>query len=273
MASSANLKEFRLQLVNKRTQLPVNDDSGEYQVYTQGSPVRATIYNSVGTALTQAVANDDFVGRTMTDGVITFFTTQGITSVDISVLTAGGRAYWLKQITSSQQRVDVDPEKHEYTLIAGINDVASSTNMRKLGFTARKGMIVNDVYLKVTSSFRGAATGNNLFNIGITGDLDAFGKNLNLTATGYKQILVHSSTGKIFATQFAGAELANWDTSSGQTVMGWFTRKKYFTPADKQLAFARAVALTGSQTGTAAASGKAYVFYQYQLDPTANSNL
>ena len=89
---------------------------------------------------------------------------------------------------------------------------------------------------------------------------------------GYKQIQVHSTTGKIFATQFAGVQLADWDTSSGQTVMGWFTRKKYFTPTATVLTFSRAVALTASMTGTAA-KGKGYLFVSYQLDPTASSSL
>lgn len=272
MASTVANQEFFLQLVNARTKKAIDDDAGSYQVYTAGSPTRQTIYDAAGVQLTQAVQFGDFVSRTMTDGKINFFTPSSVTSVDISVLTNGGRAYFLKGVSKSQKRVDVLPEEHRYSLIFGINDSASSTALRASGFSLRKGMIVEDVFVKVTTAFAGAATGNNMINIGLAGDSDAFVRNLNVTATGYKQIRVHSSTGKIFATQFAGVQMADWDTSSGQTVMGWFTRKKYFTPTATALKFARAVALTGSMTGTNA-KGKGYVFVTYTLDPTVTASL
>jgi len=272
MAANVSLKEFYLQLVNTRTKKAIDDDAGSYQVYQPGSPTRQTIYNAAATALTQAVQFGDYVSRTMTDGVINFFTQQTVTSVDISVLTNGGRAFFLKGVPQSQKRVDVDPEEHRYTLIVGINDSASSTAQRSTGFTLRKGMIVEDVWVKTTTAFVGAATNNNVLNIGIAGDSDAFARLLNVSSVGYKQIKVHSTTGKIFATQFAGVQLADWDTSSAQTVMGWFTRKKYFTPTATVLTVARAVALTASMTGTNA-RGKGYLFVAYLLDPTVTTAL
>lgn len=265
-------KEFHFQLVNTRTGLALDDDSGTFQVYTAGSPVRLSITDAAGTTLTQEVALGNFVGRTFSNGIARFFTALSVTAVDVSVLTAKGRSFFIKGLSTSQHRVDVDPTRIEYTLVAAINDKASSTALRQLGFQAKRGMIVSDVYVKVTSAFRGALTSNNIINIGLAGDSDAFAKNIKVSSTGFKQILVHSTTGKIFATQFAGVQLADWDTSSGQTVMGWFTRKKYFCPTATQLCYARAVALTGTMTGTAAAAGKAYLFFKYELDPTIANN-
>ena len=270
--SLVNLRHYHAQLVNTRTKRPVDDDTGSYQIMTAGSPTRATIYNAAGTAQTQAVAFGNFLSQTMTDGVVEFWTDRSVSSVDVSVLTAGGRSYFLEGLTPSQHRVDVDPEKFEYTLIVGINDSASSTALRDLGFDLRKGMIVKDVFVKTTTAFTGAATGSNSLNIGISGDSDAFAKLLNVSAVGYRQILPHSTTGKIFATQFAGVELANWQTASGATNFGWYARKKYFTPTAIGLVYARAVALTASMTGTNA-KGKGYIFYQYDLDPTANAGV
>lgn len=264
-------KQFHLQLVNTRTKLPIDDDTGSFQVYTAGSPVRLSITDAAGATATQEVALGAFVSRTMTDGQLNFYTAISVTQVDISVLTAKGRSYFLKGINVSRQRVDVDPERSDYTLVVAINDKASSTTLRQLGFQAKKGMVISDVYAKVTSAFRGALTANNMINVGIAGDSDAFAKNLLIQTTGYKQILVHSTTGKIFATQFAGVELANWDTASFQTVLGWFSRKKYFVPTATQLCVAKAVALTGTMTGTAAAGGKAYLFFKYELDPTGSA--
>src|SRR5678815_2828966 len=188
MAANAALKEFYLQLVNTRTKKPIDDDAGSYQVMQPGSPTRQTIYNAAAAALTQAVQFGDFVSRTMTDGVINFFTQQTVTSVDISILTNGGRSYFLKGVSPSQKRVDVDPEEHRYSLIVGINDSASSTALRSTGFTLRKGMIVEDVFVRTTTAFTGAATGGNSLNIGLAGDSDAFAHLLNVSATGYHQI-------------------------------------------------------------------------------------
>ena len=266
------LRHYFAKLVNTRTKRPIDDDTGSFQVMTAGSPTRATIYNAAGTQLTQAVQFGNFVSRTMTDGTIEFYADRSVSSVDVSVLTAGGRAYFLEGLTPSQHRVDVDPEKQEYQLIVGINDSASSTALRQLGFSARKGMIIKDVFVKTTTAFVGAATASNRLNIGITGDSDAFARVLDVSAVGYHAILPHSTTGKIFATQFAGVELASWQTASGATNYGWYSRKPYFTPTAKALAYARAVALTASMTGTAA-RGKGYIFFVYNLDPTANAGL
>lgn len=270
---ASNYKEWYVQLINERLDKPVSDSTGVFQVYNSGAATRPVIRDASGTVLTQEVKNGDFVSRTMSNGIIRFFTNATQTAVDLSVLTAGGRAYFLKGLVPSNHRVDVDPERSDYTLIGVISDNASSTALRSTGFSARQGMIIQDVFVRVTVGFKGAATGNNTFNFGVAGNSGGFSKLQNLTATGYKSILVHSSTGKIFATQFAGTLLANWDTASAQTVLGWFTRKPYFAGAATVLAYARIVALTASFTGTKASTGKAYVFYRYSLDPTITNNI
>jgi len=264
---ASNMREWFVQLKNERLDKPIDDDTGVYQVYTAGSPTRQAIFNSAGTALTQAVAFGNFVSRTMTDGILRFFTNATCSSVDVSVLTAGGRAYFLKALAPSQHSKAVDPERTEFTLVVGTNDSASSTAQRNLGFQAKKGMIIKDVYVKTTTAFVGAATASNRLNIGVAGDSDALARLLDVSATGYHQIKVHSNTGKIYATQFAGVQLADWDTSSGQTVMGWFTRKFYFVPTATQLTIARTTVLSGTMTGTNA-RGKGYIFFVYGLDPT-----
>ena len=269
MASpSIGPKEYYLQLINTRTKRPVDDDTGVFQVYTVGSPTRATIYDAAGVRLTQSVQFGNFVSRTMTDGKISFYAAASVTSVDISVLTAGGRSYFLKGVTPSQHRVDVDPEQTEFTLVVGTNDSASSTAQRQLGFQAKKGMIIHDVFVKVTTAFVGAATASNRLNIGVAGSSSGLAKLFDVSATGYHGIKVHSTTGKMFATQFAGTLLADWQTATNATAPGWFTRKPYFVPTATQLTVARAAALTASMTGTNA-RGKGYIYFVYRLDPTA----
>ena len=95
------LRHYFLKLRNTRTQKPLNDDSGDFQVYTAGAAARATIFNAQGVQLTQEVVGSSFISRDMTDGTIEFYTANSVSSVDISILTAGGRSYFLKALKPS----------------------------------------------------------------------------------------------------------------------------------------------------------------------------
>lgn len=268
-------REYFLQLINTRTKRPVDDDSGTYQVYTAGSPDRATIRDAADATLTQEVVGTSFVGRTMTDGQIRFFTNLSVSSVDVSILTAGGRSYWLKAVTPSQHRVDVDPEAQNYVLAVGINEKASSTTVRPLGFQLRKGMVIQDVVVRVTSKFDGAAAASSEFNLGRSGDPDGFVKACNASVTGFFSFhgLV-SSTGIVREHTLYGADLLSYRLSStGNTVgVDWYVKKNYLAKtgvASNNLVYQRGTALTASIT---AQSGKAYVYYLYTLLPGISSN-
>ena len=100
--------EWYMQLYNTRTNRPIDDDSGLYIVLTASTPVRATCYsNDQATSLTLPAA--------MSNGIIRFFTVNTVTSVDISVLSASGQAYFLEAVTPSQHRINVDPEDRKST--------------------------------------------------------------------------------------------------------------------------------------------------------------
>jgi hypothetical protein len=266
--ANSTLRHYFLKLVNTRTKKPLNDDSGDYQVYTAGSPARATIYNAAGTQLTQEVVGTSFISRDMTDGTLEFYTDRSVSSVDVSILTAKGRAFFLKGVTASQHRVDVDPERAEYLLVAAINDKASSTTVRPLGFQLRKGMVVKDVLVKVTTAFTGAAAASNQYNIGRSGDIDGFLDVITLSSAGFKDSRpVLSTTGLVKSR--LGADLATYHASSTGGV-DFYVRKSYIAVtgvASNNLAVRRqtAATLTASFTGQA---GKAYIYYMYTLLPT-----
>lgn len=271
--ANVNLRHFFLKLVNTRTKKPLNDDTGDYQVYTAGAAARATIYNAAGTQLTQEVVGTSFISRDMTDGTIEFYTDRTVSSVDVSVLTAKGRAYFLKGVTSSQHRVDVDPERSDYLLVVPFNDKASSTTVRPLGFTLRKGMVIKDVMVKVTAAFAGAAAASNQYNIGRSGDIDGFLDNLTLSSTGFKQANpTVSQTGVVVASRY-GADLAHFHASSTGNV-DFYVRKSYIAVtgvASNALAIRRqtAATLTHSFTNSGVSGGgRAYIYYMYQLLPT-----
>ncbi len=269
-------REYFLQLVNTRTKQPVNDDTGSYQVYTAGTPTRPSIYDAAGVQLTQEVIGTSFVSRTMTNGQLHFYTDIAVSSVDVSVLTAGGRAYFLKSLTPSQHRIDVDPEKQEHVLVAAFNDKASCTTVRPIGFQLRKGMVVNDVFVKVTAAFAGAAAASNRYSVGRSGNALGFLNNITLSAVGFKKgSPTVSSTG---ATQPKyGRDLANfvWSTTG---LLNAYARRAYIAAtavASNNLVVKRMTAATLTHSITnegVSGAGKGYIYYSYTLLPTENAN-
>lgn len=272
---SIRQREFFIQLWDTRKQAPIDDDSGSYQVYTAGSPDRAAIKDAAGVTLTQEVVGTSFLSQTMTNGQIKFYTAHTVSSVDVSILTAGGRSYFLKGITRSQGRIDVDPDQQNYVLVVGINEKASSTTVRPLGFQLRKGMLVHDVLVKVTSKFDGAALASSEFDLGRSGDADGFIDGVNCSTTGFRQgHPIVSSTGLVAGVKY-GVDLAKiFLSSTGNTVgVDHYIKKSYLAKtgvASNNLVYQRGTALTASIT---AQSGKGYVYYVYTLLPGVSSSL
>jgi len=268
-------REYHLQLVNTRTKKPIDDDTGKYQVYTAGSPVRATIYDVAHTQLTQEVVGTSFISRTMTNGELVFYTDIAVSSVDVSVLTAGGRSYFLKGVSPSQQRVDVNPDKQEYVLVAAFNDKASCTTVRPLGFQMRRGMAINDVWLKVVAAFAGAAAASNRYSVGRSGNALGFLNNITLSAVGFKQGSPVVSTTGATRPRF-GRDLAQfvWSTTG---LLNAYTRRAYLAAtgvASNNLVVKRmtAATLTHSFTNTGVSgAGKGYIYYKYDLLPTEST--
>jgi len=268
-----NLRPFYVKLVNTRTKRPIDDDTGVFQVYTAGSAARATIYNAAGTQLTQEVVGTSFISRTMTDGTLEFYTDRSVSSVDVTILTAGGRSYFLKSLSASQHRADVDPEQTEFTLVAAFNDRASCTTVRPLGFRLRRGMVIKDVMVKVTSAFAGAAAASNRYSVGRSGAATGFLNNITLSSVGFKQGAPVVSTTGVVTTMRYGASLGLFHSSS-TALVDFYVRKNYFAAtatASNNLVVKRqtAATLTHSFTNTGVSgAGKGYIYYQYTLLPT-----
>jgi len=269
---ASNYREWFLQLYDTLKDKPIDDDTGSYQVYQAGTPVRQTIYDSSLTALTQEVVGTSFVSRTMTDGKIRFFTAVTATALDVSVLTAKGRSYFIKALAPSQHRIDVNPHLFEYTLVAAFNDKASCTTVRPIGFRLRKGMMIKDVFIKVTAAFAGAAAASNRYSIGRSGNALGFLNNITCSAVGYKQAWPTVSTTGVVTVNRFGTDLAQFHASSTGGV-DFFVRKPYLAitaVASNNLVVKRqtAATLTHSFTNTGVSgAGKGYIFYTYSLVP------
>ena len=275
MALSSSFREWYIQLVDTVLQKPIDDDTGKFQVYQAGSPIRQAIFDAAGTALTQEVVGTSFISRTMTDGKIRFFTAVTCSSLDITILTARGRSYFLKAMTPSQHRVDVDPTVNDYILVAAFNDKASCTTVRPLGLQLKKGMLIKDVRVKVAAAFAGAAAASNKYSVGRSGAALGFINNLTLSATGFKRPdPVVSTTGVVAASPNRwGTDLSIFHASSTGGV-DFFIRRSYLAVtavASNNLVVKRqtAATLTHSFTNTGVSgAGKAYVYFMYSLLPT-----
>ncbi len=268
-------REWFIKLIDTRTKKFLNDDTGVFAVYTAGSPVLLQINNAAGADVKQEVTglSDDHRTVVMTDGTLRFWTDRTVSAVDVSILTAGGRAYWLDGTTQSQHRVDVDPHTQNYVLVIGLNDRASATNIRKLGFQLKKGMIINDVYVNVVATFTGVSATDNIWNLGRSGQADAFIDGMALKATGLKIPTIGSSTGFVKAVQIRGSELRSF--SGGLSVSnggGWYSRIPYVavTAVASNNLIARRTStavLVGTFSAASNTLGKAYIYYSYTLLP------
>lgn len=266
-------REWNVKLIDTRTKQYLNDDTGVYQVYTAGAASRLQINNAAGADVSQSANNlgGDFTSVTMTDGTLRFWTARTVTAVDVSILTAGGRAFFLDGLKQSDHRVDVDPHQSNYVLTVAIDDKASASNVRKLGFQLKKGMVVNDVLINVTAVLTGSsAISNNNWSLGRSGATIAFARNLKLTTTGMKLLASLSTTGLVKAAQVRGTELQLISTGTDAvTNTGWAQRIPYVAVtavASNNLTLRRTSTATLTVT-IGALSGAAYVYYCYTLLP------
>lgn len=272
---SAAYTPYNFQLVDKRTQRPIDDDAGQFMIYTAGSPVKATCYSDEnGTALTQP--------GTLLNGYGQFWVTADVTSVDVTVLTSSGRAYFLEALTPSQHRLDVDTEKQEYMLTMGwaILSAHADGTVSALGFQLQTGMRVKDVIVQKTSAGVGVGAGL-LLDFGVSGDSDGFIDGITASSTGYylNEGVFTNATGAlggmfVSGVQTRGVLLTEFgtglDTATTAGVRGFISRKSYLASlvtTTNNLVFA----INGTSALTTAVGAKGYVHFTLDLLPTAGN--
>lgn len=268
---AANFTEFFVQLWDVRLGQAIDDDTGIFCVLQAGIPLKQTSYSdSSGTSLTQPA--------TMTNGVIQFWVASGTTTVDLSVMTAGGKSYFLEAVTPSQHRIDVDPYRESYTLVgswailsAHADGVVSAVFAPQSGGPP-VGIKINDVYVHKTTLGAGVGAGL-LVDFGISGDPDGFVDGMTASATGYFLNGPVVASNVVDATQLRGVLLQEFGAGVSGTaagVKGFFTRKPYMislVTTTANLVFA----ITATSALTTAAGARGYVFYEYSLISTAGN--
>lgn len=180
---ASNYVEWYVQLVNARTKRPVDDDTGLYSVLTAGTGTPATIYSDDrGTAVTFTAAT---LARTITNGVIQFWTDSSVTSVDLCVVSASGHSVFVSGLTTSQHRVDIDVESIRQTMIVpfcltAAGNLTATGSVWANGYSVPANTLVHDVFIK-TSTLGTTA----IMNVGVSGTPSGYLVAGVVSATGY----------------------------------------------------------------------------------------
>ena len=243
---SATYTEWQIQLIDGRksshgASVAIDDDSGVYDVLTAGDPARITLYSDEnGTSLTAPA--------TMSNGIMRFFTAITVTSVDITVLTANGHAFFLEDITPSNHRVVVYPELIHQTLIMPYKVVGASEAVVDTGFDQSANMLVREVWLHTTTLGTGA-----VLDVGNSTDTDGFLDGVTVDATGYLAAAVFEEAPGS-AHQF-GALIAS---TTGKNVRKLHRRANATSGAN----------ITYTNTTISSTAGAGYIYLNFMRIPT-----
>ncbi|MFQ5641792.1 MAG: hypothetical protein ACE5IR_27775 [bacterium] len=246
---ASNYTEFYMQLINGRTGKPVDDDSGVFNVLNAGLPTEATIFSDErGTSGSNP--------GTMTNGVIQFWIDSATTSVDISVMTSTGYAFFLDGITLSDHRIVLWPEGRTQRLVVPFTATTSETDT---GFDFPANCVIRDVYQDTVTVDATETIDVGLLSSETGGDANGF---LALSSVATAGLVTGQATvnngstsdyfdsgtyGVLMASQINGSDAAA--TSGGQI------RKFYKTDG-----VAKSLTYTGS-AGSDTAAG--YIFVEY----------
>jgi hypothetical protein len=222
----------------------IDDDSGIFNVLTEGSPVEATIYSdSMGTAASNP--------GTLTDGVARFWTLASVTAVDISVVTAQAHAFFLESVSVSDGHITVWPENTGlYTMVIPYLVVGASEAIVDTGFDILTKMLIKDCYIHVTTLGTGA-----VLDIGTSTDSDGFADGVSAAATGFPVTLLEEAL------------------TSTSSLMGALIA--YATGTGNRKLHRRANATSGANivytnTTSSSTAGSGYIYLTFQRIPSGD---
>jgi hypothetical protein len=232
---------WSLQLINASTMQAIDDDAGVYNVLTADDPSEVTLYSDRnGTS-----ANNP---GTLSNGRMEFFTLSSVASVDISVQTANGHAFFLQGVTPSVGRILVDPFRMKEVLVMPYQVVGASETVVDTGFDILSNMLVKDVFVHVTTAGTGGALA-----IGTSTTIAGFASGVSVGTTGYPVTLLDEAL--VSGSSLIGSLLANT------------------TGTDVRKLHRRANATSGAtiayqNTTSSSTAGEGYIFLTYLRIPT-----
>jgi len=180
--SNPNYREWYFQIFDKQRKAPVDDDSASLWVLTPGSPASPTIYSAPdGTS----VSNPERTPRTFKNGYVRFWTSKDITSLDLSLLTAKGEAYFYEDVSYNVHRIDIDPLQRDHILALPIGVGSAAATETSTGAVLPAGLLVKDAFIKVTATDATETMDVGLLSSESGGDADGFVLATSVANSGY----------------------------------------------------------------------------------------
>ncbi len=255
------LNKWSFQLVDvtqSHAQSAIDDDTGKIMVLTEDAPDSPVIYTDEnGTTLTETGG----IGvLTLTNGRVTFYTAATVTAVDLTGITADGRAIGINSVSSSQGRILINPHRTYQTVAVPFGPNNNSEQDTGLDLPANCLMTAWDVALRVTTL---DATED--INVGILssesgGDADGFIAVAPVGTAGFVELIGQTTGGTTIdftGVGYVGALLASKITGSDAVATnGGFSSKMYRTDGT-----AKSISYTGS-TGSDTAAGYVYLSWR-----------
>lgn len=255
------LNKWSFQLVDvsqSSAQTYINDDTGKLMVLTEDTPDSPTIYTDEnGTSLTET----NGIGvLTFTDGRATFYTASTVTAVDLTGITADGRAIGMNSVGSSVGRILINPMQPGQTV--GIPFGASDNSEKDTGLDLPSNCLITafDVSLRVTTTDATETIDVGLLSSESGGDANGFITAASVANSGFVELLPQITggtnidyvgtryVGDLLATSIAGADAV--------ATVGGFTSKRYRTDGT-----AKSITYTGS-AGSDTAAGYVYLSWR-----------
>lgn len=262
---SAIYTEYDLQLVNARTGMAIDDDSGTFIVMTVNTPTPATIYSDDKGTLIDVTGILAESAQTMANGVIRFYTAAATTSVDITLLTANGEALFLKGVTPDQHKISIDVDKLDQRLVIPWTDVDGSEI--PTGFTILSPHLVTKCDLIVTTVDSG-----DTINVGLDGTTSGaaagFINGASIASEGYVELTPAHTAGTnadYYGASTVGSYLATAHTGADTdvTTLGGFVAKQKLilaTETDANITFT---------TASSEFTGRGYIIVTYMKLPAS----
>lgn len=239
---ASNFTEWSIQLMDGRLNRPISDSAGVVNVLTAGGPSEVTIYSdSSGTSASNP--------GTLSNGIFRFWTQSSVTSVDLSVLTSNGHAFFLEDITPSNHRVVVWPENSGlYNLIIPYQVVGASEAIVDTGFDILGNMLIKDCFVHVTTLGTGAT-----LTVGTSTASTGFANGFSAASTGYPVTLLEEAN--VSTSSLLGSLLANGT--------GTFARKLH-----RRANSTSGANIVYTNTTSSSTAGEGYIYLTYQRIPT-----
>lgn len=177
---AVSYREWYFQLWDSQRKISIDDDSAQLLVLTANAPTSPSIYSDAnGTAVSNPVRTP----RTFSNGAVRFWTDMSVTSVDLSLLTAKGEAYFFEDVAYSCHRLDVNPFQRDHVLVVPFG--ASDNAETDTGINLPANLLIRDAFIKVTTIDATETLDVGILSSEANGDADGFVLATSVGTSGY----------------------------------------------------------------------------------------